>query len=327
MDISCAFATSLQTPEHIRIAEQLGYARAWAYDSPALYPDVWAMLYAAAERTDRITLGPGVLVPSLRHPMTNAAAIAGLCEMAPGRVAVAVGSGFTGRHALGQQPMKWRDVRRYVEVLRSLLSGEVTEWDGAPIKMLHGPGFGAARPIGVPILIGANGPLGTKVAKAVGDGIFAAAVPNPQADGWQALLLYGTVLDDGEDASSPRVVDAAGHAIAVRFHAMYERFGPDGVRRYPGGEAWLASIEAAPERERHLAVHDGHMVTLNEHDREAFAEASSIITKLTLTGTPAQIRDRIAAYGEQGVTEIAYQPAGSDIPRELEAFITAVRDR
>ncbi len=77
MDISCAFATSLQTPEHIRIAESLGYQRAWAYDSPALYPDVWAMLYQAAERTERIGIGPGVLVPSLRHPMTNAAAIAG----------------------------------------------------------------------------------------------------------------------------------------------------------------------------------------------------------------------------------------------------------
>lgn len=325
MDISCAFATSLQTPEHIRIAEQLGYARAWAYDSPALYPDVWAMLYAAAERTERIALGPGVLVPSLRHPMTNAAAIAGLTQIAPGRVVVAVGSGFTGRHALGQQPMKWRDVRRYVEVLRALLAGEVTEWDGAPIKMLHGDGFAAPRPIDVPILIGANGPIGTKVAKAVGDGIFAAAVPNPEADGWQALLVYGTVLDDGETASSPRVIDAAGHALAVRFHAMYERMGAAGVRRYPGGEAWLRSIEEAPERERHLAVHEGHMVTLNEHDQQAFADASGIIEKLTLTGSPAQIRERVAAYAEQGVTEIAYQPAGRDIPRELEAFINAAQ--
>ncbi|WP_153505416.1 LLM class flavin-dependent oxidoreductase [Cumulibacter manganitolerans] len=324
MDISCAFATSLQTPEHIAIADSLGYRRAWAYDSPALYPDVWAMLYAAAERTERIALGPGVLVPSLRHPMTNAAAIAGLCAIAPGRVVVAVGSGFTGRHALGQRPMKWRDVRRYVEVLRALLAGEVAEWEGAPIKMLHGPGFAAARPIDVPILIGANGPLGTEVAKAVGDGIFAAAVPNERAEGWQALLMYGTVLEDGEDGSSPRVVDAAGHALAVRFHAMYERQGADGVRRYPGGEAWVRSVEAAPADQRHLAVHEGHMVTLNEHDREAVADAATIIRKLTLTGSRAEIRDRVAAYAEQGVTEIAYQPAGSDIPRELEAFMSAV---
>ena len=48
-------------------------ARAWLYDSPALYPDVWVALARAAERTSTIGLGPGVLVPFLRHPMTNAA--------------------------------------------------------------------------------------------------------------------------------------------------------------------------------------------------------------------------------------------------------------
>ncbi len=190
--------------------------------------------------------------------------------------------------------------------------------------MLHGEGFGAPRPIDVPILIGANGPLGTKVAKSVGDGIFAAAVPNPEADGWHALLAYGTVLDDGEDPASKRVMDAAGHAIAVRFHAMYERAGAEGVRRYPGGEAWLASVESSPERERHLAVHEGHMAAVNEHDRHALAAATAIIRRLTLTGSAAEVRDRVAAYAERGVTEIAYQPAGRDIPRELEAFITAV---
>src|SRR3954453_730006 len=101
LDISCAFATSLDTPEHIAVAERLGYERAWLYDSPALYPDVWVMLALAAERTERIGLGPGVLVPSLRHPMTNAAAIATLAALATGRVAVAVGAGFTGRYILG----------------------------------------------------------------------------------------------------------------------------------------------------------------------------------------------------------------------------------
>jgi 5,10-methylenetetrahydromethanopterin reductase len=101
MDISCAFATSSDTPSQVELAETLGYKRAWLYDSPALYPDVWMILNRCAERTSRIGLGPGVLVPSLRHPMVNAAAIAELTSQAPGRVAVAIGSGFTGRMALG----------------------------------------------------------------------------------------------------------------------------------------------------------------------------------------------------------------------------------
>src|SRR5436190_24170587 len=98
IEISCAFATQMATPEHARIAEQLGYRRAWFYDSPALYPDVWVQLCRAAERTSTIGLAPGVLVPSLRHPMANAAAIATLVGIAgSARVAIAVGSGFTGR--------------------------------------------------------------------------------------------------------------------------------------------------------------------------------------------------------------------------------------
>src|SRR6188472_3329627 len=101
-DLSCAFATSMATPEHVAIAESLGYRRAWLYDSPALYPDVWIQLARSAERTSTIGLGPGVVIPSLRHPMTTAAAIATVVDLAgPARVAVAVGSGFTGRFTLG----------------------------------------------------------------------------------------------------------------------------------------------------------------------------------------------------------------------------------
>lgn len=124
MDISCAFATSLETPAHIAAAEEIGYRRAWCYDSPAVYCDIWMTLALAAERTERIGLGTAVLVPSLRHPIVNAAAIAGLAEMAQGRVVVAIGTGWTGRVMLGKQPMRWADVRDYVKALRGLLRGE-----------------------------------------------------------------------------------------------------------------------------------------------------------------------------------------------------------
>ena len=101
LHISCAFAPAVSTPGHIALAEKLGYERAWCYDSPALYPDVWMVLAVAADRTSRIGLGPAVLIPSLRHPMVNAAAIAGLAELAPGRVAAAIGAGFSGRYTIG----------------------------------------------------------------------------------------------------------------------------------------------------------------------------------------------------------------------------------
>src|SRR5436305_12834758 len=109
MDISCAFPPGLATPDHIVVAESLGFRRAWCYDSPALYPDVWVTLCRAAERTERIGLGPAVLVPTLRHVMVNAAAVPPLAALAPGRTAVAVRSARTRRMAVGPRPRRWAD--------------------------------------------------------------------------------------------------------------------------------------------------------------------------------------------------------------------------
>jgi 5,10-methylenetetrahydromethanopterin reductase len=128
--ISCAFATSLSSPEHIAVAEDLDYRRAWLYDTPQQSPDVWMTLARAAERTERIGLGPGVLVSTLRHPMVNAAGAAALCALAPGRMAVAFGTGFTGRRAMGQGAISWRYMRDYVTAFKGLLSGQVIEREG-----------------------------------------------------------------------------------------------------------------------------------------------------------------------------------------------------
>ena len=48
MDVSCAFPPGPDVVEHVVVAESLGYERAWLYDSPALYPDVWVTLPRAS---------------------------------------------------------------------------------------------------------------------------------------------------------------------------------------------------------------------------------------------------------------------------------------
>src|SRR5215204_2213937 len=173
MEISCAFPTALDSPDHIALAEELGYDRAWLYDTPQQSTDVWVTLALAAQRTERIGLGPGVLIPSLRHPMVNAAATAALEAMAPGRVAVSFGTGFTGRRAMGYGAITWSFMTAYIEAYVALLRGEVVEWEGARMQMLHPDGSAAARPVDVPILVGALGPKGRAVAERLGDGVFA----------------------------------------------------------------------------------------------------------------------------------------------------------
>src|SRR4051795_7284618 len=128
VEISCAFPTTLDSPAYIKVAEDLGYERAWVYDTPQQSPDVWMTLALAAGRTSRIGIGPGVLIPSLRHPMVNAAATAALVAMAPGRVVVGFGTGFTGRRAMGYGAITWKFMREYIEAYLGLLRGETIEW-------------------------------------------------------------------------------------------------------------------------------------------------------------------------------------------------------
>jgi 5,10-methylenetetrahydromethanopterin reductase len=191
--------------------------------------------------------------------------------------------------------------------------------------MLHAPGFLADRPIEVELLIGSNGPKGTGVANRVGDGVFAGGLPNAlAADRHQALLQFGTVLAENEDVRSPRVMEAAGHAVAVFFHSMYERGGPDAVASLPGGSTWLGAIEAVPPAERHLVTHEGHLVRLTAVDEKAVLEGADLLTAATLTGSPAELRGKVAAFEASGVDELVYQPAGPDPAGELARMMAAL---
>lgn len=327
MDVSCAFPTALSSPDDIALAERLGYDRAWVYDTPQQSPDVWMTLALAAERTERIGLGPGVLVPSLRHPMVNAAATATLAALAPGRTAVSFGTGFTGRRAMGYRAITWAYMESYIRAFRALLRGEVVEWEGAQMQMLHPDGHAPARPVDVPVLIGALGPKGHEVAKELGDGLYATLqVPEFLREySWVPFLAWGTVLDDDEPTDSERVRAAGGPGWALAYHGAYEFGGPDAVRDLPGGAEWLAVVERSPADRRHLTVHSGHCVTINEADRAAWdAGGHALLRERTISGTPAEVRGRVDELAAHGVTEIVFQPCGPDTHRELERFREAV---
>jgi 5,10-methylenetetrahydromethanopterin reductase len=319
MRVSCAFPPSAATPEHVVIAEALGYERVWLYDSPALYHDIWVTLARCAERTSVIGLGTAVLVPNNRHPLVTASAIATIEDLAPGRLAVAIGTGFTGRMAMGQPALPWSFVRGYVEQVRSLLRGEAVEIDGGMCQMIHPHGFAPSRPIDVPMIIAANGPKGIAIAKELGDGVMTFGGGNPDFE-WCAALVLGTVLDEGESPTAPRVIAAAGPALTVVYHAMYEG-DPASVEGLPGGAEWRARIEQIPAAMRHLAIHEDHLVRVTE--RDAPMVDGNLLLAFTWTGTSSEVRARIEGALASGVSELVYAPMGPDIGRELRTFHAA----
>jgi 5,10-methylenetetrahydromethanopterin reductase len=70
-------------------------------------------------------------------------------------------------------------------------------------------------------------------------------------------------------------------------------------------------------------MHYGHLVHVNAHDR-AFA-TGDLLSGAGLALTDQAWRERLAQIEEAGATEIAFQPAGPDIPDELEALARAAR--
>lgn len=315
MELACSFPPGPRVVEYARLAEELGYRRIWLYDSPLLYPDVWITLAQVAQATSRIGIGPGVLVPSLRHVAAQAAAIATLEAIAPGRVAVTVGTGFTGRRLLGKPPLPWRAVAEHLRALRGLLRGESTVVDGARLRMLHPEGFAPPRPIATPLLVAANGPRGIEVARELGDGVMALGPP-PPGFAWCALARSGTVLEPGESFDSPRVFDALAPAIALVYHATWESAGA-AVDQLPGGRAWREAVESVPAELRHLHVHEGHCVAVPARERALLHPG---VGAMTLSGSGSELRARIAELAAEGATELAYAPAGPDVPRELRAM-------
>jgi 5,10-methylenetetrahydromethanopterin reductase len=254
-------------------------------------------------------------VPGLRHVATQAAAIATLEAIAPGRVAAAVGTGFTARRLLGKPPLAWRVVAEHLRALRALLRGEEPEVEGVRLRLLHAPGFAPRRPIATPLLVAANGPRGLEVAHELGDGVMALGEP-PPGFAWCAVARSGTVLEPGETLASARVFEALAPAIALVYHATYESAGA-AVDRLPGGRAWREAIERVPAAERHLVLHEGHCVAVPARERPLLDPG---VGAMTWSGTPEELRARWATLSAAGASELAYAPAGPDIPRELRAM-------
>lgn len=93
-----------------------------------------------------------------------------------------------------------------------------------------------------------------------------------------------------------------------------------------GGKEWVDVISRVPERERHLAIHDGHLLDLNAADAAAWnAGGHAAIPQLTMTGSAQDVTAGMAKLIDNGATEIMLQPVGPDIPRELERFMIAAR--
>lgn len=323
------------TPDHIALAERLGFEAAWVYDSPLLYADPFATLARAAERTRSIGLGIGVVVPGLRAPVVTAAGLRTLDGLAPGRVRAAIGAGFTGRFTLGLGPVTIARLARELDDVRGLLAGEERAHPegGRPIRDMPVPGAGGHG--AVPLYVSCRGERAQALARDAGDGamtgiLYPGGLSRLRAGiGAEIPLVVhavGAVADPGEPLDSVRLRAAVGPVVGVAFHAFAEQPWrleglPDALRT--AAEGYIAAVDAAyPAERRHQHLHRGHLVEVVLPEDHAVIGPGTIAA-LSFTGTATALRERAEALAADGVDELAVQPGG-DVPDGLRRLAAAL---
>src|SRR5438477_5984648 len=124
--------TALHAAAWARAAERAGLGSVWIIED-YFHPGAFALAGAAAAVTDRIAVGLGVVNPYTRHPALLAMETAALAGLAPGRVALGLGS--SNRRWIEEQmaiPFKTPlgGLRESVEIVRRLLAGERVTYTG-----------------------------------------------------------------------------------------------------------------------------------------------------------------------------------------------------
>lgn len=336
MRFAIAIPTDAESWPLVRRAEELGFSRAWFYDTQMLSADPFVAMAAAAMKTTRIRLGTGVLVPSNRIAPVAANAFASLNKLAPGRIDFGVGTGFTARRAMGLGAVKLADMEEYVRAVMALLREETIEADiegqSRLIRLLN-PELGLINtrdPIG--LYAAAAGPRARKLTARLGAGWI-----NTTADvagGITALdamraewtgaghdratleavaLTGGVVLNDGEPADSPRAVAQAGPRAAMLLH----RAADAALMSLPAIAAFPPSVADAvagyvalarqfrPQGAPYLENHRGHLMFVKPEERPFIT--AELIRLTGFAATEKELKERFAALAEAGYSEVAIQ--------------------
>ena len=337
MDLGICMASHIGDIDYVVRAEALGFSHAWLADSQMLWSDCYATLALAATRTSRIHLGTGVAVSGTRPAPVNAAGIATINALAPGRTFFGVGAGNTARRVMGLPPQRIRDFEAYLKVLTPLLRGEEAEFetDGVsrPIRhIMPDKGFvNFEDPI--PLYISGFGPKSLALAGQYGDGaVIGAARDTSMGSMWHMVeagareagralvpgenyyttaLTTMVVLEEGEAVDSERVKSQCGAMAMAAVHYAYDQqrnFGHQPPGHLSGiWEDYSALLADYPQERLHQRIHAGHNCwVLPEEERFLTPD---VLNAACMIGTPEALIERLQRLESEGLNQVMILPS------------------
>src|SRR3989441_865569 len=169
IQVSLRIPGTAPMPELIKLIQQVeaaGFDGAGILDSQLLCRDTFVTMALAAANTSTLTLFPAVTNPLTRHASVLASAIQTVEEIAPGRIKVIVGTGYTSAHTIGRKPATLAEMRACIATLRALLAGETVSFGSTSGGLAYASGRR------VPVLMAASGPKATELAGEIADGVL-----------------------------------------------------------------------------------------------------------------------------------------------------------
>jgi probable F420-dependent oxidoreductase len=299
----------LEQRELVRELVDLGYTDLWSAESGGY--DAFIPLAVAAQWAPELRLGTAIVPAYTRGAHTLASTVATMCQAAPGRFALGIGSSsnvIVERWNAMTFDKPYQRVRDTIRFLRAALSGEkVTE--EYETFAVNGFRLGIAVPEQPPILVAALRQGMLRLAGREGDG----AIVN-----WLSADDVKTV--------APHV--GAGKEIAARIFVFPS---DDAGLVYAVGKRAIASYLTVPV---YAAFHEwlgrgDQLADLwrlwKQGDRKEAAASipNEIVDQLLVWGKPEQCREHIQRYIDSGVTTPA--PALFCGPGELPAVIRALK--
>ena len=276
-------------------AEDLGYDRVW-------FPETWGRdaattLAAIADRTDDIGIGTSIVNTYSRSPALVGQTAATLQEHSDGRFRLGMGpsgpaviQGWHGQEF--ERPL--RRTREYVEIVRTVLSGEQVDYDG---DMIQTRGFRLRQ----------DPPEPAPDIDVTGMGPKAVELAGRFADGWHALMFTEDGLKDrlddlrrGADLGD-RDVDDVQTTLVLPCCALPNGEGARNLARqhlafYVGGMGDFYR-DALSRQGYEDAAHDIHDAW-QDGDPEQAVELvdDDLLDALAAAGTPDEVRERFDEF-------------------------------
>ena len=292
-----------------------------------------ALTAVIARETKRIIVGWGIISPYTRHPVQIAMEARVLQEAAgPGRFFLGLGASKIfmkeiGEGEKGKEASPAVVMRESIEIVRAMLSGEEVAYEGKAFSAFapamkadaHSPRGG------VPIYVGATGPVLQRLAGSHSDGLLTASITTPDFVRYSRQNMEEGARKAGKDTAN---LDLG--SVIVGSVATPGRNGTEGAREMAAmylankvqnirGSADVLLEKAGLTFDEIRPIADA----MEQGGRKAAAKKVSdeILKKVCpIAGTPEQCIAAIERYREAGCTNIMLEIWGDDREEQARVF-------